>query len=269
MVVVIIIVRVRLTNLIRSICGTHRLVWIEQAQSARVRHHAQRRERHGRARNHRIEHHAGERVEHARRNGNTNAVVAKGESKILRDIAHGGMGQIKRMHQTHQRAIHQCHVRGLNRHIRASSNGESYIRTGKRRSIVDTVAHHRHRIALRLQFCDFVRLVLRSHSSDHVADANLICHGMCRRFVVSGEHHHVDAMRFQSCDGLLRIGFHRVGNGHDSRKLAVNRSKHRRFPLCRQPFHSLDNDIEILVADARHGHVKIVDQIGIANSDTM
>ena len=76
-------------------------------------------------------------------------------------------------------------------------------------------------------------------------------------------------MRFQSCDGLLRIEFHRVGNGHDSRKLAVNRSKHRRFPLCRQPFHSLDNDIEILVADARHGHVKIVDQISIANSDTM
>ena len=40
MVVVIIIVRVRLANLIRLICGTHRLVWIEQAQSARVRHHA-------------------------------------------------------------------------------------------------------------------------------------------------------------------------------------------------------------------------------------
>ena len=39
-VVVIIIVRVRLANLIRLICGTHRLVWIEQAQSARVRHHA-------------------------------------------------------------------------------------------------------------------------------------------------------------------------------------------------------------------------------------
>ena len=36
-VVVIIIVRVRLTNLIRL---TKRLVWIEQAQSARVRHHA-------------------------------------------------------------------------------------------------------------------------------------------------------------------------------------------------------------------------------------
>lgn len=36
-VVVIIIVRVRLTNLIRL---TKRLAWIEQAQSARVRHHA-------------------------------------------------------------------------------------------------------------------------------------------------------------------------------------------------------------------------------------
>ena len=36
-VVVIIIVRVRLTNLIRL---TKRLVWIEQAQSARVRYHA-------------------------------------------------------------------------------------------------------------------------------------------------------------------------------------------------------------------------------------
>ena len=40
MVVVIIIVRVRLANLIRLICGTHRLAWIEQAQSARVRYHA-------------------------------------------------------------------------------------------------------------------------------------------------------------------------------------------------------------------------------------
>lgn len=127
-VVVIIIVRVRLTNLIRL---TKRLVWIEQAQSARIRHHAQRRERHGSARDHRIEHHAGERVEHARRNGNADAVVAKSESKILRDIAHGGMGQIKRMHQTHQRAVHQCHVRGLDRHIRACSNGESHIRTGQ------------------------------------------------------------------------------------------------------------------------------------------
>ena len=76
-------------------------------------------------------------------------------------------------------------------------------------------------------------------------------------------------MRFQSCDGLLRIGFYRVGNGHDSRKLAVDRCKHRRFPFRRQQFHSLDDVIEILVADARHGHVKIVDQIGIANSDTM
>ena len=179
------------------------------------------------------------------------------------------MGQIKRMHQTHQRAIHQCHIRGLDRHIRTGTDGESHIRTGKRRSIVDAVAHHRPRIALRLQFRDFVRLVLRSHSSDHVADANLICHGTRRRFVVSSEHHHVDATRFQSCDGLLRIGFHRIRNGHDSRKLAVDCCEHRRFPFRRQPFHGCDNVVKILVADTRHGHVKIVDQIGIADRNVV
>ena len=117
------------------------------------------------------------------------------------------MGQIKRMHQTHQRAIHQCHVRGLDRYIRACSNGESHIRTGKCRSIVDTVAYHGHRIALRLQFCDFVRLVFRSHSSDHVADANLICHGMCRCFVVSGEHHHVEPCDFKAAMACCESGF--------------------------------------------------------------
>ena len=187
----------------------------------------------------------------------------------MRDIAHGGAGQVERMHQTHQRAIHQCHVCGLNRHIRTGTDGESHIRAGKRRSIVDTIADHRHRIALRLQFRDFVRLVFRAHSRDHIANANLIGHGTRRRFVVSSEHHHVDATRFQSCDGLLRIGFHRIRNGHDSRKLAVDCCEHRRFPFRRQPFHGCDNVVKILVADTRHGHVKIVDQIGIADRNVV
>ena len=142
----------------------------------------------------------------------------------MRDVAHGGVRQVERVHESHQRSAHQCHVGGLDGHVGAGADGESDVGSGEGGGVIDAVADHRHRIALRLEFCDFVGLAFRPHAGDHMTfvDTDLACDGACGGRIVSREHDGFDATFAEQFDGLARVGFRHVGDGDDAGEMAVD-----------------------------------------------
>ena len=145
------------------------------------------------------------------------------------------MCQVERVHEAHKRFSYQRHVGGLDSHVSAGADGESHVGTGEGRRIVDTVADHRHGIALRLQSCDFIRLAFRPHSGDDMTfvDTDLACDGTRSGFVVAGKHDDCDSALFKQFNGLTRVGFRHVRDGYDAGEMAVNGCQHRRLALLR------------------------------------
>ena len=105
-----------------------------------------------------------------------------------------------------------------------ATDGESDVGSGEGGRVVDAVADHRHRIALRLEFCDFVGLAFRPHAGDHMTfvDTDLACDGACGGRIVSREHDGFDATFAEQLDGLARVGFRHVGDGDDAGEMAVD-----------------------------------------------
>ena len=154
-------------------------------------------------------------------------------------------------------------------HIGAGADGEPDVRACEGRGVVDAVAHHRDRVALRLQFHDFIGLALRTHAGDNAPDVDLVGDGTRRRRVVARQHDRHDAALGKQRDGPPRIILRHVGDRHDAGKRAVDGDQHRGFPLGRQAFHIRDDRVEVLLRGVRggerHADVEGVDQVGVAD----
>ena len=129
-----------------------------------------------------------------------------------------------------QVAADQRDVRGGHRHVGAGADGDAQVGLGQRRRVVDAVADHRDRLALRLQRADLGRLLLRAAPRPARGRGCPTCRAMASavRAVVAGQHPDLEAQRPQLRDRLARLRLERVGDGDQRRRAAVDRHVHRR-----------------------------------------
>eukprot|EP00962_Isochrysis_galbana_P026603 scaffold8263_cov104-Isochrysis_galbana.AAC.12 len=95
----------------------------------------------------------------------------EGPHEVEPDAAHDGAGQVEGGGHAAQRRVEQDHVGRLDGHVGAAADGHTEISLRQRRSVVDTVAHHGHNLARRLQRRHVVGLAAGRDAGQEVGDA--------------------------------------------------------------------------------------------------
>ena len=122
---------------------------VEQIEPQRVHADEEARKRHRRRTVHRLHRDP----VNAHREWDANRVVEECPEQILVDVADRLPAHADRRRHIRQVALHQDHIRRIDRNVRARPDGDADIRAGERRCIVDAVPDHRN-LAIFLQFAD-------------------------------------------------------------------------------------------------------------------
>jgi hypothetical protein len=125
------------------------------AQAESVADYGDGAEGHGSAGNHWVQQQANYRIEHASRNRDTQKVIAKSKRKILPDISHGFAAQIYGMRDAAQIPFYKRNACALDRNVGSVPHRYSDMSFRKSRSIVYSIAGHRHFSPLLFQLSDY------------------------------------------------------------------------------------------------------------------
>ena len=131
---------------------------------------------------------------------------------------------------------HQRNGGGFNGHVAPTPHGNPHVRLGQRRGIVDAVADHRHLTALTLQVFNGVRFAIRQYARNHLVNTGLPGDGVCRCWVISGQHHQTVARAVQALQGVHAILTKRIAHGQQRGGLAIDRKQNWRGALRRLRF---------------------------------
>ena len=107
---------------------------------------------------------------------------------------------------------------------------------GKRRGIVDAIAHHRYFLTTILQTPDFLFLVLREYLRHNTVHANLTPDRFCCFRIISGQHNHLNAHSRQFLYCLLAGRLYNVSYGNHTDKLTTTGKEQRCFSINGQLF---------------------------------
>ena len=132
-----------------------------------------------------------------------------------------------------QTALHQHHIRRVERDVRARADGDADVRAGERGSVVDAVADHGDLAAL-AQAADLRILAVGQHAGDHAVHARGGADGARRALVVTCKHDDLDAHIPQLAHGLRAVGLDDVRHGDDAEESAVFAEEQRRFAVLRE-----------------------------------
>ena len=155
-----------------------------------------------------------------------------------------------------QAALHQHNVSGVNRNIRTGANGNTDIRAGQGRCIVDAVAHHGH-AALVFQAADHSFLAIGQHTGNHFVHTGLCPNGFGGTLVIAGQHHNTDAHALQFTHSLRAVLLDDVRHRDNALHGAILGKEQRGLALGGQCFGA---GCHLL----RHRHAKGLHQLGVA-----
>ena len=147
------------------------------------------------------------------------------------DIADNRLTKLNCSRYIQQITFHQDNICRLNRNIGSGSDSDTNIRSGKSRSIVDTVTDHRHLLTGALQAADLLLLVLGEYLCHNTIHAYLTPNRFCGHCIVAGQHDHLNAHAGQFRYGLSAGGLDYICHGNDSNKLAITGKEQRCFPI--------------------------------------
>ena len=123
-----------------------------------------------------------------------------------------------------QPAFHKHNIRRINSDIRSCSDGNADIRTGQRRSIVDSVTDHGN-LAFFLELSDHTLLTVREDSGNDLVDACLFSDGLCSALVIAGQHDYMDSHVLELPDCLWTVFLDHIRNSDDAHKLLILRKE--------------------------------------------
>ena len=121
-----------------------------------------------------------------------------------------------------QVARHERQVGGLDGDVGAGADREAEVGLRERRRVVDAVADHRDRVALRLQPLDLGHLPGRVDLGQHAVDPDLVRDLLGGLAGVAGQQHRCQAERLQLADRSGAGGLDRVADVQASRLDAVD-----------------------------------------------
>ena len=129
-----------------------------------------------------------------------------------------------------QAALHQDHIRRVDRNIRSRSDGNPHICPGQGRRIVDPVPDHCC-FAFLLQGTDHAFLSIRKDTRNHLVHSGLFTDGLCGPLIIPRQHDDPDAHILELFDSPGAVLFDHIRHSDDSGKLTVAAEKQRGFPL--------------------------------------
>ena len=161
-----------------------------------------------------------------------------------------------------QIAGHQYDIRSLDRHVSTSSNRNTNVCRGERRSIVEPIAHKGDFSTIGPQGLKRVDLAFGQHASDHPRHAEFSSNRLRRFFLVAGYQRKFQSMCTQPIEHCNRIWFQPVHDTYHAGKLTIHRGEEdgatraRRLGGLRiQPAH-IYVDVGHIAVGA-HGHAAI------------
>ena len=120
----------------------------------------------------------------------------------------------------------------FHRDIGAGAHRDADLRLGQRRRVVDAVAGHRDKPALRLAgVSTAAAFSVGQHLGHDLIDAELLCDRLGRDAAVAGQHDDPDALGAQRGERLCGARLDRVGDGEETRRPAVERDQHDALSL--------------------------------------
>ena len=144
------------------------------------------------------------------------------------DIAQRCAAEPDRRRHIGKSALHQHHICCINGNICSCPYGNSYIRSGKGRCVIDPIAYHS-RLAACLQPGDHSLLSIRKDAGNHFVHTCLAADRPCRPFIVSCKHNHMDAHIFQLGNGLSAVFLHHIRHSDHSKQFSIPAEKQRRL----------------------------------------
>ena len=166
--------------------------------------------------------------------GTPGGVVNEGEEQVLANVAHRRHGELARPHDALQVALQQRDAGALDGDVGAGAHGDADVGGGERRCVVDAVAGHGDDAAFPPKLVDDGAFLVGQHLGLDLADAETARDGLRGRAVVAGEHDDADAVGAQGFERGLRRCLHRIGDGDDGGRLAVDADKDRGGPVSAQ-----------------------------------
>ena len=133
-----------------------------------------------------------------------------------------------------QTAFHQHHIRRVNRHIGARTNGNADIGAGQGRGVIDAVPDHDD-VSFLLQLTDYALLAVRKHTGNHFVNAGPRSDRFRRALVIARQHYHMDAHILHFLYRPGTVLFDRIRNGDNTAKLTAAGKEQRRFSFFRKP----------------------------------
>ena len=199
----------------------------EPVQTQRVGYHAEAGQTHGRRAEHGVQRQA-QRDKDPCRQRNADGVIEESPEQIFVNVPQGGPAQPDCGGHIAQAALHQHHVRRVDGHIRARTDGNADVGPGQGGRVVDAVAHHGD-LALLLQLTNDAFLALGQNACDDLIHARLRADGSGRAFVIAGEHDHMQAHVLQLPNRAGAVLLDHVRHGDHTQQLSVPAEEQRRF----------------------------------------
>ena len=138
------------------------------------------------------------------------------------DISESSPAQADSCRHIAQAAFHQNHVCRVNRHIRSCPDGNSDIRPGESRGVIDSIAYHGH-LPLFSELSDHSLLAVRKDSGNYLVHSGLSADGFRRPLIVSGQHDDTDSHILKLLHRLRAVLLDNISHCDDPRKDPVCR----------------------------------------------
>ena len=116
-------------------------------------------------------------------------------------------------------AVHEHHVGSVDGYISTGAYGHAHVRPCERRCVVYAVAHHGDFAAFS-ELPYHAVLAVRLDSCDHLVHAGLRPDGLCRKFIVTRKHDHVDSHVTQLAHSLRTVISDRICNCDDAEEFS-------------------------------------------------
>src|SRR5262245_3281737 len=194
-----------------------------------VRNDGDRAERHCSARNHRVEEPSPNRVQNAGGNRYAENVVDESEEQILAYIAHRRVAEDACAQNATEIAFDQCDVRRFYCHIGSGSHSNADIRLSQGWSIIDPIARHCDDLTTLLKLLYNFSLRVGQHFGLDVINADLPCHCLSRRSVLTRHHNVPDLFAMQIADRFRCRFPNWIGDADQSCKSPVEDHEHYRL----------------------------------------
>ena len=133
-------------------------------------------------------------------------VVAGGPPQVLDHLAIGGLAQFDDRWHVARVAAHEYDVAGLDRDVRPCADGDADVGREQRRSVIDTVTHHRDALALGLQLLDLCHLVLGQYLGEDGVDVEFLRDRVCDRRGITRQQDNLQSFVVQPLDRVERFG---------------------------------------------------------------